>query len=94
MSVSGRKTLPDVRETLSDDWEYSGGSLRCPGVVVRLSRMSGSGRKTLLNVREWWEALPDVWKWSGGLLDCSGVVERPSRMTGIGRKACRMSGIC
>ena len=34
MTGSGRESLPDV-------WEWSRGPLGCPGVVRRLSRMSG-----------------------------------------------------
>ena len=50
--------------------------------------MSRSGRKTLPDVSQWWEALPDVRqlsgaltdvrKWSGGPPKYPGVVERPS----------------
>ena len=39
--------------------------------------MTGSGRESLTDVREW----------SGGPPGCLGVVERPSRMSGSGRKA-------
>ena len=46
MSGSGRESLLDVRE-------LSGVPDRCPRVVGRPSRMSGSGQKTLPNVREW-----------------------------------------
>ena len=40
----------------------------CPGLVERLSLMSGSGQETLLNVWEWYEAIPDVRKasWLSG----------------------------
>ena len=41
--------------------------------------MSGSGRETLLDVREW----------SGGPPECPGVVGRPSRKSRIGREALR-----
>ena len=34
--------------------------LGCPGVVGRPSRMSGSDREALLNVREWLGDLSDV----------------------------------
>ena len=43
----------------------------------RSSRMNGSGR----------EALRDVREWSGGPLGCLGVVEKPSRMSGSGQDA-------
>ena len=44
------------------------------GVVGRPSRMSGSGR----------EALPNIREWSGGPPGCPGVVGKPSRMSAIG----------
>ena len=50
MSGSGHEALPDVRE-------WSGVPPGCPGVVVRPSRLFGSGRATLTDVRE---TLPDV----------------------------------
>ena len=60
MSGSGRESVTDFREALSDIREYSGGppdvrkwlggTLGYPGVDERLSRMSESGA----------EALPDV----------------------------------
>ena len=60
MSGSGRETLPDIREWSSNPPE-------CPKVVEkssrmfgRPSRMSGSVRKDLPNVRE---ALSDVQEW-------------------------------
>ena len=49
MSVSGREALLDIRE-------FSEGPPGYPGVVERLSWMSGSG----------WEALPDDQEWLGG----------------------------
>ena len=45
MSVSGREAPLEVRE-------WSGGPLGCLVVVVRLSRMSRSGREALPNVQE------------------------------------------
>ena len=73
MSGSGRETIPDVQkmwEALLDVCELSrdtpgspkvvGGPPECPGVVGRTSRMSGSGRETLPDVPEWWEALLDI----------------------------------
>ena len=46
-----------VRDALLDVKECSEGPPRCPGVVGRTSRMSGSGREALPDVRE---ALPYV----------------------------------
>ena len=46
-------------------------------MVRRPSRMSGSGR----------EALPDVREGEGSPPGCAEVVGRPSRMIGIGREA-------
>ena len=90
MSECVRKALPEVRGWL-------GVSLGCLGEVGRPSQISGSGRETLPNVREWWEPLPDVWQLSGnpsecsrevgGPFGCSRVVWRPSRMSGSGREA-------
>ena len=72
MSGSDQEALPDVQEALSNVREcsegppgYSGGPLRCPGVVERPSLMSKSGRVTLSNVREWLETLLDVREWLG-----------------------------
>ena len=69
MSRSSWKTLPDVREALSNVWEClvgppgcPGGPLRCLGVFGRPSWMSESSG----------EALPDVWEWSGGPLESLG----------------------
>ena len=84
MSRSGRKTLPAVWEwweALPDAWELSGGPPGCPGVVGWPSRMSGSVRKALPDVRE---ALSDVRDWSGGTLGCPGVVKRLSQISGSG----------
>ena len=50
-----------VREALGDVREWSGDPLGCPGVVVRPSGMSASGRMSESGV----EALGDVWEWSG-----------------------------
>ena len=65
MSESGQEAFPDVRkwsgdprmfrsgrESLADVREWSGGPPGCPGVVGRPSKMSGSGREGLLDVRE------------------------------------------
>ena len=56
MSKSGRDALQNVREwwkAFTDSREWSG----CPpgflGVVRRPSRMSGSGRESLLDVQKW-----------------------------------------
>ena len=60
MFGTGRETLPDVQEALSDVREWTRGSLGSSGVVERPSRMIGSGRETLANVQVWWKALTDV----------------------------------
>ena len=80
MSESVREACPDVQE-------WSGGSPGCQGVVLipsrmsgvvgRPSRMFGSGREALQNVREW----------SGYPPRCLGVVGSPSQMFGSGRDA-------
>ena len=90
----GRETLLYFREVLSDVREYSGGLPGGPGVVGMPSRMSGSGRETHPNVREWSRNPPGC---SGGLLECPGevgrtagcprVVKRLSRMSGSGQEA-------
>ena len=49
--------------------------------------MSGSGRETLPDVPEWWEALPDIRVWSKGYPECSEMVGSPARMSGCGREA-------
>ena len=77
MSVTVQKALPDIREALLNVQKWSRGSLGCPRVVRRPSRMSGSGRDALSDVREWLRGPPR----------CSGVVGRPSRLSGIGREA-------
>ena len=46
MSGSDRDALPYV-------WQLSGGPPESPGVVVRPSRMSRSGREALPDVRVW-----------------------------------------
>ena len=51
MSASGWEAFPDVRER-------SDSTPGCPGVVERPSRLFGSGRETLPNVRD---ALLDFW---------------------------------
>ena len=48
----------------------------------RPSRMSGSGR----------EAVPDVREWSKDYLECLRVVKRPTQMSKSGRRPSRMSG--
>ena len=60
MSGSGRETLSNIWEALSDVWEcsespprYPVSPLGCQGVVGRLSWMSESGREALLDDREW-----------------------------------------
>ena len=49
--------------------------------------MSGSGRETLLDVLEWWEALPDIRVWSKGYPECPEMVGRPFRMSANGQEA-------
>ena len=70
----------DVQEALPDVWEWSGGPPEFSGVVGWPSRLSGSGRETLLDVREWWEALSKV-------QEASWMCGRPSRMSGSGQEA-------
>ena len=66
MSLSCRETLPEVRELWEafpdvPEWwedlpnirEWSVGPPKCPCVVGRPSRLSGSGREALLDIREW-----------------------------------------
>ena len=60
---------------------------RCLGVDGRHFWMSGSGRQTLPDVRERWEAFPDVREWSGVPPGCPGVVGRPSQMSVRDREA-------
>ena len=77
MSGSGREALWDVREWL-------GVHPGCPGVVGRLSRMSGVvGRPSQMS-KSCREALSE-----GGLPRCPGVVGRPSQMSERGREALR-----
>ena len=64
----------DVRELSGGPTERLGVPPGCPGVVGRPSRMSGSGR----------ESLPDVREWLRGPPGCPEVVERPYRMSGSG----------
>ena len=49
--------------------------------------MSGSGRETLPDVSEWWEALLDVREWLGGPPGHLVVVNWPSWMSWSGWKA-------
>ena len=63
MSGSDRQAIPDFRE-------WSRGPLGSLGVVGRPSRMFGSGRDALPNVRGVREALQDVRKWSGDPPEC------------------------
>ena len=48
--------------------------------------MSGSGRETLPDIPEWWEALLDVREWLGGPLGHPVVVNWPSWMPKSGRE--------
>ena len=79
MSGSGREAFPDV-------WEWLGGPPRCPGVVGRPYRMSGSGPDTLPGCPKGPPGCPGR---SGGPAGCPGVVWMPSRMSGSGREALR-----
>ena len=88
----------DVQEALSYIREWSGGSLRNPVAVERPSRMSGSGRETLSDVREALsvsgscpEPLTDSRVWLGGPPGCLAVFGKPSRMSG---RPSRISGSC
>ena len=42
---------------------------RISGNGGRHFQMSSSGRETLPDVQEWWEAFPNVQQWSGDLPD-------------------------
>ena len=60
MSGSDWDSLPDIREWSGGFPKYLGGPLGCPGVFGRYFQMSGrptrmfrSGRKALLDVRDW-----------------------------------------
>ena len=56
MSGSGREDFSDVLECWEDlpnVRKYSGHPLGCLGVIGNLSRMSGSGREALSDVRDW-----------------------------------------
>ena len=59
MFGSGRKSLPEVREALSN--------IR---VFGRPSRMFESGREAFPDVREWSEGPPKCPKWSGDPFEC------------------------
>ena len=66
MSGCGREALPDVRELSRElpGWPgVVGGPYKYLGVVGRSSRMFGSGRESLPNIQDGWEALPNVWEW-------------------------------
>ena len=52
ISGGGRESLPDDREALLDVREWLENPRGCPGVVGRLSRMYGSEREALPDVRE------------------------------------------
>ena len=97
-SGSGRQTLPDVRVWTKCAPGSLGGGKRlsgCPGVVQspyvcpgefgRPSRMSGSGRETLPDIRSSLEALLKFWEWSIDPPGCPSVDGMPSRMSGIGQ---------
>ena len=57
------------------------------GSCRRPSRMSGTGREALPDVREWWNALQDVRQWSVSTPKCPGVVGSPSRKSRSGQEA-------
>ena len=75
MIGSHRENLPNVWKYLMDMQEWSRDSPGCLGVVGvppdvqgavgRPSRMFGSGRESIPDVREWWESLPDFLEMSG-----------------------------
>ena len=79
MSKSDREALPHVRE-------WSDSTPGCPGVVGRLSRMTGSGWETFSNIRD---ALMDIREWSEGSPRFPKVVGRPSLMSGSGWESLR-----
>ena len=63
MSISGRETLPNVREW----WE----ALEDVRELLRgKSWMSGSCREAIPGVQEWLESLPDIWELLGAPLGC------------------------
>ena len=80
MSGSARESLSDVRKWLRGPPGFS-------GVVVRPSRMSGSGREVLPDFRSGREALSNVREWSGGPPRSPRVAGRPSQMSGRDREA-------
>ena len=62
----------------------------CPGEVRRPSqkfgrpyRMFGSGRETLLDVPQGWEALPDVWEALMAVRECSEAFQNVREWSGI-----------
>ena len=63
MSGSGREALPDVRG-------LSGGPSKCPEMVGRPSRMSGSGWEAVPDVGSGQETLQDIRILSGGPAGC------------------------
>ena len=80
MSGSGLENLPDGREwweAITNIREWSGCPTRYPGVVGRLSLMSG----------RCWEDLPDIWEWSRDHPGFPVVVGWPFRMSESGRDA-------
>ena len=58
--------------------------------------MSGSGRETPADVREWSGGYPDVQEWSEGPPECPGVVGMSSQVVGspsrVVRSPSQMSG--
>ena len=87
-------------------WDWWGGPhgypqvvrnpLRCPGLVRRPTRMSGSGKPSRMSGSGWEppqmfeigrEVFSDVQEWSSGPPGCQRVIGMPSRMSGSGREA-------
>ena len=99
MSGTGRETLLDVQEALSDVLEWSedtdkcpgvvGGPHRCPGVVGRPSRMTGSGRGPSWMSGTGRETLPDVQE---ALSDVQEWLGGPHKCPGVIGRPSRMPG--
>ena len=77
MSVTPFRMSGNSQESLPDLWEWSGGPPGSPGVVVKPSLISGSGREDLPDVceslsyiRKWSGDNPDVREWLGCYPGC------------------------